>query len=138
MEPIYSIFNFVIFSLFSVVYDQLEVTNELLDKIPCRGHEVRIFDESGSKWSNIGRNLGLGAKVHNISTSHPYSLRKKVEAMLLIWLDQADQLGNPTRYPKKWSGLIDLLKDSELNDLAARVRLALLQLATETGPGSNN
>ena len=48
-----------------------------------------------------------------------------VERVFDTWLKNANSLPNKKRYPKKWSELIRLLRDSDLGELAEDLEKAL-------------
>ena len=46
-------------------------------------------------------------------------------AILRHWFDNAGRLCNAKMYPKSWQGLINLLGDSELGEVATELHKAL-------------
>ena len=45
--------------------------------------------------------------------------------MFKVWFENAMGLPNADKYPKSWQGVIDLLKDAELGEVAAKLHTAL-------------
>ena len=48
-----------------------------------------------------------------------------IAVVMRRWLENADDLPNASRYPKSWPGLISLLEDAELSDVAEELKRAL-------------
>ena len=51
--------------------------------------------------------------------------RDRMDAVFLRWFDNANNLPNATRYPKSWTGLIQLLSDAGLGEVAEELCTAL-------------
>lgn len=95
-------------------------------------HKVAIYDTAESKWNKIAEHLGLKPdKIISIQDHHGIDDHGRVTVAFSEWLNNANQLPNRKKYPLKWSGLIQLLRDSELGQLAEDLRCAL------TAPVSN-
>ena len=46
-------------------------------------------------------------------------------AVFKVWFENAMGLPNADKYPKSWQGVINLLKDAELGEVAAKLHTAL-------------
>lgn len=93
---------------------------------------MRIYSSAARNWKLIGERLGLeSGDMEGIRKNNYNDDRDCVTAVFRHWFDNANNLPNKKRYPKKWSGLIRLLEDSSLGELAVRVKQAL------TAPYSN-
>ena len=89
--------------------------------------QVKIYEESAPQWETIASSLGLEkAKIKNIQSDHHQDVVARVKAVFGVWLDNANALPKADKYPLSWSGLIRLLKDSQLGILANKVEKALL------------
>ena len=88
---------------------------------------VSIYDEGSHKWHEIGQTLGLSEGVLDGIKQDSHSARDRLSKVLESWCENACGLSRPDHYPKSWIGLINLLNDSGLGELAIRVRKALLQ-----------
>jgi hypothetical protein len=72
------------------------------------------------KWCTIGELLGL---THSKLRSLDHEYRNPFQcsqAALELWLDNP-----PPDYPATWRGLIDLLEDSKLSEIATELRTVL-------------
>ena len=114
--------------LFSSDYD-LDVTNHYLSRMEYVENgtkkEVRIYDESAHMWPQIGENLGIEGGVLTSIKRDGHDNRERVVKVLGKWYENANGLPHADEYPMTWKGLINLLKNSDLNRLAEKVRKAL-------------
>ena len=83
---------------------------------------MTVYDTAEEKWDIIAERLGLDSG--KFKQSHPNN-HERVRKVFREWFDNANQLPNSDKYPLKWSGLIRLLKDSGLGQLAEDLRRAL-------------
>ena len=87
--------------------------------------KMKVYDKSKANWRTIAGLLGLGhgdiQGIHRRSGDD----RECVEAVFDHWLKNANCLPNKRKYPKKWSGLIRLLNDAELGELAGDLEKSL-------------
>lgn len=87
--------------------------------------KLKIYERAESKWERIAERLGLNPhKIRSIQQDR-HDDHQRVTAVFMEWLENANQLSNHKKYPKKWSGLVKLLKDSELGQLAEDLMSAL-------------
>ena len=114
--------------LFSSDYN-LDVTNHYLSRMEYVENgtkkEVRIYDESAHMWRRIGENLGIEGGVLTSIKRDGHDDRERVVKVLGKWYENANGLPHADEYPMTWKGLINLLKNSNLNRLAEKVRKAL-------------
>ena len=109
----------------------LPVSHHLLDMIKWEDEkgsiqELRIYSKSTHKWQEIATRLGFDlGEIASIEETYPRNSRFRVTAVFRPWFDNATNLRNARRYPKSWQGLIDLMKDSELGELAEELQRAL-------------
>ena len=86
---------------------------------------MAIYDTAESKWNKIAEHLGLRpGKIKSIQRDH-HDDHGRVTDAFSEWLDNANQLPNHKQYPMTWSGLIRLLRDSGLGQLAKDLGCAL-------------
>ena len=86
---------------------------------------VSVYKKVAWRWSNVATNLGLEpGEIESIRRNH-FSDDERVTDVFGRWFDDAKNLPNSKKYPKKWSGLIRLLNDSELGQLSEEVKTAL-------------
>ena len=86
---------------------------------------MTIYDTAESKWDKIAEHLGLNpSRIKSIRQDH-HDNHGRMTDVFTEWFENANQLPNHSKYPKKWSGLIRLLKDSDLGELAEDLRSAL-------------
>ena len=87
------------------------------------GHTQRFYlmDDISYKWRIIGELVGLThSKLENLAEEHRDKAERCCRSVLGYWLD------NPhPRYPTTWQGLIELLEDSQLSEIASQLRTAL-------------
>ena len=88
---------------------------------------VRVYDESRYKWRQIGVNLGIDDYILDAIEDEHSILRARVTNVLVKWYENARGLPHADRYPMTWRGLINLLNNSDLMELAQKVHKALLQ-----------
>ena len=112
-----------------LAYDHIEVKNHLLSLMEWNEsgkiRKVQIYTEAAHRWMEIGQNLGLISGVLESIKRDNHTDRDQLTTVLGEWMNNASKLPNSRRYPKIWSGLIQLLVDSDLADLADRVYKAL-------------
>lgn len=91
--------------------------------------KVRIYNRAQSKWKSIALRLGLDfdAIEHDHKNDH-----SRVLHVFREWTDNASGLCNKAMCPFKWSGLLSLLKDSDLGELASQAHEALIMLFTHS------
>lgn len=111
-------------------FDEYEVKHHLLHSIEWKesgisDNKVTVYKAAKGKWKNIAQCLGLEPSEIQHIERDKHDNHDRVVEVFLKWLENANQLPRHTKYPKKWSGLIRLLKDSELGQLAEDLQSAL-------------
>ena len=83
------------------------------------------MDKISAKWRDIGVLLGhSNAQLDSISTKHREDPEACCKAVLQAWQE------NPSsEYPVSWEGLMELLEDCRLSQVAAELRNALVKAA---------
>ena len=77
--------------------------------------------------NHITTRLGFErGQIYSIERNYLLSDYERVIAVFKLWFDDAMSLPNADKYPSKsWQGLINLLKDSELSEVASELHTAL-------------
>ena len=82
-----------------------------------QSHQLRLKDELSTKWLPMGDLLGISPAQLNTVSGDPIECCRKVLGM---WF----QLGGGN-YAWSWEGLMELLKDLELNQALKDLKIAL-------------
>ena len=117
--------------LLTYIYFQLVVYSEVVESqnltlIRWRDGQGRIrrfylMDNISYKWRIIGELLGLPfPKLESIAMEHRDKPENCCRSVLGQWLDNP-----PPRYPTTWQGLLELLEDGKLGEIATQLRTAL-------------
>ena len=112
-------------------YDGLhKVVHRFLDQFKWRNPEgnivkVTIYEDSATKWDKIASTLGIKrTRIDSIESDKPNTI-SRVKAVFGKWLDDARGLPNGDKYPRSWPGLVKLLEESGLSELAGELDTAL-------------
>ena len=117
--------------LFAADFDKYEVKHhfvsrlEWIDWATREKKTVRVYNKVNWKWKNVAESLGLEPGEIESMRRNFSSDDDRVTAVFRHWFDNANNLPNKNKYPKKWSGLIRLLNDSDLGELSEEVKTAL-------------
>ena len=88
--------------------------------------ELRIYSKIAHKWRQIATRLGFEpGEIDSVRKNYPYDDHERVTTVLGRWFENAKNLPNGSRYPKSWQGLINLLEDTELGEVAGELIRAL-------------
>ena len=87
--------------------------------------ELQIYSRIAHKWDVIASQLGLEPGEIKSIRSNYFDDHDRVTDMLRRWFDDARSLPNAKSYPKSWDGLIELLKDARLSEVAEELHTAL-------------
>ena len=87
--------------------------------------KLRIYSEIAHKWRQIASLMGLKPGQISAIEHDRHETASCVTGVLQRWFEYAGQLPNAERYPKSWQGLINLLKDAELGEIAKELKKAL-------------
>lgn len=86
----------------------------------------KLYDKIAHKWNRIATRLGFElGEINSIESNYPHSDYKRVTAVFEVWFENAIGLPNADKYPKSWHGLINLLQDAELGEVATELYTAL-------------
>ena len=88
--------------------------------------ELRIYSKIAHRWREIATRLGFElGEIESIRKNYPFNDNDRVTTILGRWFENARSLSNAGRYPKSWQGLINLLEDAELSEVAEEIYKAL-------------
>lgn len=111
-------------------YNSLPVEHQYLNQLMWL-HETGI-EKQLKLYSRISHKWELVATLLGFENGEITSLRRdfsdaceRITAVLEQWLDNARNLPNASKYPKSWQGLVKLLKDAELSEVAGDLETAL-------------
>ena len=77
-------------------------------------------------WNMIATRLGFElGEIDGIRRNYPFSDHDRLTVVLRRWFEDARSLPNAGDYPKSWEGLIELLKDAQLSEIAKELDTAL-------------
>ena len=117
--------------LFAGDFDRFEVKHHFVSRLEWKDLPlaepkcVRVYNMAAWKWNLVADNLGLEpGEIESIRRNH-FTDDERVIYVFRHWFNDANNLPSKERYPKKWSGLIRLLKDSDLGELSEEVHKAL-------------
>ena len=87
--------------------------------------QFHLTEKIAHKWHTIGELLGLTySKLQSLDDKYRHWFKSRPEeccrAVLDLWLDNP-----PPDYPPTWQGLIDLLEDSQVGEVASELRSIL-------------
>ena len=87
--------------------------------------ELRIYPKIANKWRQIATQLGLElGEIESINADYRINY-SRISAVFRQWFENPRYLSNASRYPESWQGLINLLKDTELGEVAQELQRAL-------------
>ena len=87
--------------------------------------ELRIYSKIAHRWRQIATRLGFELGEITSVEENYYTNDSRITAVLRRWFENARSLPNAGRYPKSWQGLINLLEDAELGEVAEELRRTL-------------
>ena len=86
-----------------------------------KNHSLRLRDEMSSRWHEVGDLLGVAtSRQDGIHTQRMGDVRLCCRDIFLDWLQMEEK-----SYPASWEGLLVLLEDLQLNNLAKKLNEAL-------------
>ena len=84
-------------------------------------HSLRLRNEMSSRWRDVGDLLEVeSSHMEGMDTHHRGDVRLCCRNVLVDWM----QMEEPS-YPTNWEGLLLLLEDLELNQMAKKLKIAL-------------
>ena len=107
--------------------DLQDITYRFMDLIKWedengRKRELRIYSKIEHKWRQIATQLGYEpGGIESIEENHNRNY-SRITAVFGHWFENARNLST---YPKSWQGLINLLEDTELGEIAEELKVAL-------------
>ena len=108
-----------------------EISTSLLDLITWDGgkRKLRVYAKTAKNWKSIARKLGLEDEspgyIKNTAQRHFNDDQECVTEVFGKWLENAVGLPNADQFPKSWEGLLNLLNESELGEVAKELRTAI-------------
>ena len=83
--------------------------------------EFQLIQWAHWVWRRIGKQLALSDDtLDRIEMEYEGSTEERLLQVFLVWIEQGT-----SAYPVTWRGLISMLKDCKLNDIADSLQLAL-------------
>ena len=84
---------------------------------PCR--RLHLIEEMAPKWKVAGSLLGLSAaRLERIKRDQQGEIFECCQDVMQAWLVD----GGTEDYPNEWEGVLELLKDLKLSDLANKLQ----------------
>ena len=114
----------------TVMDDLQDVEHRFVDLIKWEDEnrdkrELRIYSKIVHKWRQIATQLGFElGEIESIDADYRTSYCR-ITVVLGRWFENAKNIPNAGRYPKSWQGLINLLEDAELGEVAEELKRAL-------------
>ena len=88
--------------------------------------ELKIYSRVAHKWNQVATLLGFDhGQIESIKNNPPFNDLDRVQTVFRQWFENATKLPNASKYPKSWQGLINLLEDVELSEVAKELCRAL-------------
>ena len=110
--------------------DLLLITHHLVDLIKWKDetekvHQLNIYSETAHMWSHIAQRLGLShSRIESLWSDYRKTYDRLI-AVLGEWFDNAAGLPNAHLYPLTWEGLVELLNDCKLSEIARKLSAAI-------------
>ena len=79
-----------------------------------------LLQNISHKWRTIGELLDLSSRLESLAMEHREKPEDCCQAVMRLWLANP-----PDEYPSTWPGLIELLEDSQLSQIASQLRNVL-------------
>ena len=110
--------------------DLQDVEHRFLDLIKWEDEngvkrELRIYSKIGHKWRQVATQLGFEPGEIELIDADYRTGYICITIVLGRWFENAKNLPNAGRYSKSWQGLINLLEDTELGEVAEELKRAL-------------
>ena len=87
--------------------------------------QLNLYSRISHKWEQIATLLGLDIGEIASFRRDCFNAHERIIAVFGHWFDNARGLPSASRYPKSWQGLINLLEDTELREVAEELKRAL-------------
>ena len=108
----------------------LPITHHLVDLIQWKDetgkvHQLKIYSETAHRWSHVATRLGFShGRIENLWSDYRRNY-DRLAAVLGEWFDNATCLPNAHLYPLSWDGLVRLLNNCGLSEVANKLTAAL-------------
>ena len=91
--------------------------------------ELKLYSRVAHRWNQIATLLGFDyGQIESIKNNPPFTDLDRVKSVFIQWFENAASLPNASRYPKSWQGLINLLEDAELSEVAKELCTVLTSI----------
>ena len=87
--------------------------------------ELRIYSKIAHKWRQITTRLDVELGEIKSIDEECRTRYSRITAVFTQWFENAKNMPNARKYPKTWQGLINLLEDAKLSEIAAELKRAL-------------
>ena len=87
--------------------------------------ELRIYSKIAHRWRQIATRLGFELGEIESIKKNDYEDDSRITVVFRRWFENASHLPNARSYPKSWQGLINLLEDAELGEVAEELKRTL-------------
>ena len=87
--------------------------------------QLKLYSKISHKWELIATRLGFEYGAIESIRRNSLDDRDRVCMVLRQWFDNAKNLPSARKYPKSWQGLINILEDAELGEVATELHTAL-------------
>ena len=85
-----------------------------------------LMEKIAYEWRTIGELLGLTfSRLQSLADEHGSQPEDCCQAVLDYWFNNPHNHRRSAKYPTTWKGLIGLLEDSKLGQVAAELRTIL-------------
>ena len=108
-----------------------DVEHQYLDLLKWQQHELscvnqlKLYSRVSHKWELIATRLGFEPGNIDSLRRNNHDDYERVIAVFHRWFDDAKNLPNARKYPLSWQGLINLLEEAELGEVAKKLHAAL-------------
>ena len=87
--------------------------------------QLKLYSRVSHKWNLIATRLGFECGNIDSIRKDNHNDRERMIAVFGRWFDDAKNLPNARKYPLSWQGLINLLENAELGEVATQLHAAL-------------
>ncbi len=104
----------------TVYLDQDCPTSNQLSFLKTKNGTYRLYENIAIHYKKIAGTLGIDANKITLIEHGSSDDVSRVSQVFQEWFENADQLPNRQYYPLTWEGLREILKDSDLANVAER------------------
>ena len=87
--------------------------------------QLKLYSRVSHKWNLIATRLGFIPGNIDSLRRNCHDDHERVTIVFQQWFDDAKNLPNARKYPLSWQGLINILEDAELGEVATKLYAAL-------------